>query len=123
MTLISLDSLVVVAPKPIRVMPNSLYIEPISSCNLRCKMCYTNVINGADRQMLDAATVLEFTRRFVAQAAGQVWVYWCGTGEVFLHRDFRVYRGRVDPDDSDQRHRAPAARVRLARTAGLLRLH
>jgi len=74
--------------KAIRIIRNSLYIEPISSCNLACRMCYANVINGADRRIREAGSVLDFTRRVLAQTDGQLWVYWCGTGEVFLHRDF-----------------------------------
>ena len=31
------------AMKDVRVIRNSLYIEPISSCNLHCRMCYANV--------------------------------------------------------------------------------
>jgi sulfatase maturation enzyme AslB (radical SAM superfamily) len=74
--------------KAIRVLPNSLYIEPISSCNLHCRMCYANVVNGEGRMVREAGQVLDFVRRVRATADGQVDVYWCGTGEVFLHRDF-----------------------------------
>jgi sulfatase maturation enzyme AslB (radical SAM superfamily) len=88
MSLITLEGLPSTSLKPIRFVRDSLYVEPISSCNLRCKMCYTNVVNGPDRTMLSADTVLEFTRRFVTETPRQVWLYWCGTGEVFLHRDF-----------------------------------
>src|SRR5258708_15351361 len=76
------------AVKDIRVIRNSLYIEPISSCNLHCRMCYANVINGEGRMIREAGQVLDFVRRVLATADGQVGVYWCGTGEVFLHRDF-----------------------------------
>jgi len=74
--------------KDIRVIRNSLYIEPISSCNLHCRMCYANVVNGEGRMIRAAGQVLDFVRRVVATADDQVGVYWCGTGEVFLHRDF-----------------------------------
>ncbi len=76
------------AAKPVRILPQSLYIEPVSACNLHCKMCYTNVINGPGRRVLDAEQVLAFARRFLAVTPPQVWVYWCGTGELFMHRDF-----------------------------------
>lgn len=76
------------AEKPIRILPKSLYIEPISACNLHCKMCYTNVINGPGRRVIEAEQVLNFVQRFLAITLPQVSVYWCGTGEVFLHRDF-----------------------------------
>ncbi len=88
MSLITLEGLPSTSVKPIRILRDSLYIEPISSCNLHCRMCYTNVVNGPDRQMLDQATILDFTRRVAARTPKQLWIYWCGTGEVFLHRDF-----------------------------------
>ena len=88
MSVITLEGLPNTAKKPIRFVRESLYVEPISSCNLACKMCYTNVINGENRRIIDQATVLDFTRRFVDATAKQVWLYWCGTGEVFLHREF-----------------------------------
>ena len=88
MSVITLEGLPNTAKKPIRFVRESLYVEPISSCNLACKMCYTNVINGENRRIIDQPTVLDFTRRFVDATPKQVWLYWCGTGEVFLHREF-----------------------------------
>lgn len=88
MSVITLEGLPGTVHKPIRVVRESLYVEPISSCNLACKMCYTNVVNGPDRRIVDQATVLDFTRRFVGANDHQIWLYWCGTGEVFLHREF-----------------------------------
>lgn len=76
------------ALKAVRVVRDSLYIEPISSCNLHCRMCYTNVVNGPERHISDAGHVLDFVRRVLSNLSSQLWVYWCGTGEVFLHRDF-----------------------------------
>src|SRR5262245_29209219 len=77
-----------VLDKPIRILSQSLYIEPTSVCNLHCKMCYTNVINGPDRRVVPAETMITFVRRFLEVTPTPVSVYWCGTGEVFLHRDF-----------------------------------
>jgi sulfatase maturation enzyme AslB (radical SAM superfamily) len=74
--------------KAIRAIRDSLYIEPISSCNLHCRMCYTNVVNGPNRQITEAGRVIDFVQRVLATQTSQLWVYWCGTGEVFLHRDF-----------------------------------
>jgi MoaA/NifB/PqqE/SkfB family radical SAM enzyme len=76
------------AEKSIRILSKSLYIEPTSACNLHCKMCYTNVINGPERRVIETNKVLNFVQRFLAITLPPVWVYWCGTGEVFLHRDF-----------------------------------
>jgi MoaA/NifB/PqqE/SkfB family radical SAM enzyme len=77
-----------VADKPIRRVVNELYIEPTSVCNLHCKMCYTNVINGAGRRVLAAEQILELFQRFFETTPPPVLVYWCGTGEVFMHKDF-----------------------------------
>ena len=77
-----------VAVKDIRVVRNSLYIEPISVCNLHCRMCYANVINGEGKLIRPANQILDFVRRVLAGADEQVSVYWCGTGEIFLHRDY-----------------------------------
>lgn len=74
--------------KAVRILPQSLYLEPISACNLHCRMCYTNVINGPNRKVVDADKLLNFVRRFLAETPPLVWIYWCGTGELFLHRDF-----------------------------------
>jgi MoaA/NifB/PqqE/SkfB family radical SAM enzyme len=77
--------------KPIRVWPQTLYVEPTSVCNLHCRMCYTNVINGANRRVVSRDTVLDFVDRYLSSAAPStlpVYLYWCGTGEIFLHPDF-----------------------------------
>lgn len=74
--------------KPVRRLSQFLYIEPTTVCNLHCKMCYTNVINGPDRKVVDADKVLDFIRRYAASVAAPLSIYWCGTGEVFLHKEF-----------------------------------
>lgn len=84
-----------IARKPVRVVRESLYIEPISSCNLKCKMCYTNVVNGPERTLVDPETIHDFVQRFLAVTPEQVWVYWCGTGEVFLQREFPAMVNRL----------------------------
>ena len=78
----------IVADKPVRRIANELYIEPTSACNLHCKMCYTNVINGAGRRVIPAEKILTLFERFLAATPPPVQVYWCGTGEAFMHRDF-----------------------------------
>jgi sulfatase maturation enzyme AslB (radical SAM superfamily) len=77
-----------VSLKLVRVQKQFLYIEPTSVCNLHCKMCYTNVINGAGRRVIAKDTILDFIHRFRAVAPPPVSIYWCGTGEVFLHPHF-----------------------------------
>ena len=72
--LISAESLLSAPVKAVRLMRDHLYIEPISSCNLKCKMCYANIINGPDRRMLDMDTVVSFVRRYMAVTPGKAWV-------------------------------------------------
>src|SRR5262249_50700480 len=67
--------------KPIHVWRQNLYIEPTSVCNLHCKMCYTNVINGAGRKVLPQDVILSFVDRFRAVTPPPIDIYWCGTGE------------------------------------------
>ena len=74
--------------KPVKVLPDQLFLEPASMCNLHCTMCYTNVINGSDRRMLSYEAVNDFVRRYVEATPPVVNVYWCGTGEAFMHQDF-----------------------------------
>mgnify|MGYP000199175652 FL=1 len=74
--------------KEVRILPQFLYIEPTSVCNLHCTMCYTNVINGPARRVLESEQILGFVRRFVASTPSPISLYWCGTGEVFLHPGF-----------------------------------
>jgi MoaA/NifB/PqqE/SkfB family radical SAM enzyme len=106
------------AAKSVRVLPQSLYIEPISACNLHCKMCYTNVINGPGRRLLDAEQVLTFARRFLAVTPPQVWVYWCGTGELFMHKDFPRMVNVLTAEYDDA-----AIRVTIQTNGTLRRLH
>jgi len=74
--------------KPIKTFPDHLYLEPTSVCNLKCTMCYTNVINGPDRRTLSYELVTDFVERYMDAVGPVVKVYWCGTGEAFLHKDF-----------------------------------
>ena len=81
--------------KPIRIDARQLYIEPISACNLHCRMCYTNVINGAGQRKVPPEKVLALVERFVAATPPPASVFWIGTGEVFMHRDFPAMVNRV----------------------------
>ena len=101
--LIPVENLLRPPSKPVRLMRDHLYIEPISSGNLKCKMCYANVINGADRRMLDMETVVSFAERWMDVTPGKNWALWCGTGEVFLHRDFPEMINRLHALYGDDR--------------------
>jgi sulfatase maturation enzyme AslB (radical SAM superfamily) len=76
------------AQKPLVIRPQLLYLEPISSCNLHCRMCYANIINGPDKRVVDADKLLDFVHRYLSVTTPPIDVYWCGTGEAFLHREF-----------------------------------
>ncbi|MDD5163456.1 MAG: radical SAM protein [Candidatus ainarchaeum sp.] len=74
--------------RAIKVSKKDLYIEPISSCNLQCRMCYSKVINGGDAKILSEKDILDFVERFYVFFKKKFNIYWCGTGEIFLHKDF-----------------------------------
>jgi MoaA/NifB/PqqE/SkfB family radical SAM enzyme len=67
---------------------SEIYIEPVSSCNLDCKLCYANTLNGADSTVLPASKILDFLRVYASFYGKAPYIYWCGTGEIFLHPDF-----------------------------------
>jgi molybdenum cofactor biosynthesis enzyme MoaA len=75
------------AEKQVQVLRDFLYVEPTSVCNLECRMCYTNVLNGPNRRVVEGGTILDFVGRFLAERASPVTLYWCGTGEIFMHRE------------------------------------
>ena len=51
-------------------------------------MCYSNIINGPAKRVVEADKIISFARRFLAASEELMTIYWCGTGEVFLHPDF-----------------------------------
>lgn len=81
--------------KPVKILSQHLYIEPISSCNLHCRMCYTNVVNGPSRRLLEAEPIVDFVLRYANVTAAPFSIYWCGTGEVMLHRSFPDMVNRI----------------------------
>ena len=58
-----------VALKPVRMLRQHLYIEPTSVCNLHCKMCCSNVINGAGRKVVSKETILDFAQMVFTNAS------------------------------------------------------
>jgi MoaA/NifB/PqqE/SkfB family radical SAM enzyme len=110
--------------KPIRLISRELYIEPISACNLHCKMCYTNVINGPERRVIDADRILSLARRFLEVTPPPIHIYWCGTGEVFMHRDFpRMVNDLLEHGDAiDQTIQTNGTLRRLHELTSLKRL-
>jgi MoaA/NifB/PqqE/SkfB family radical SAM enzyme len=66
---------------------NGIYIEPISACNLKCRLCYTNVVNNP-RQILAKDEIVDFVDRYIKFKKERFSIYWCGSGELFLHEDF-----------------------------------
>jgi len=49
-------------------------------------MCYARV--PKERLAIDAEQCLLFLDRFASSCEGDFEIYWCGTGEVFIHGDF-----------------------------------
>lgn len=72
----------------LRIDKREVYIEPVSSCNLTCKLCYANVINGKKSQFISKDDILSFVDEFYKFKNKRFKIYWCGTGEIFLHKDF-----------------------------------
>src|SRR5262249_2453639 len=59
-----------------------------------------------------------FPRRFLAVPPPQVWVYWCGTGELFMHKDFPRMVNALTAEYDDE-----AIRVTIQTNGTLRRLH
>jgi MoaA/NifB/PqqE/SkfB family radical SAM enzyme len=73
----------------IKFDPDYLYIKPITQCNLSCKMCYANVINGKNAIIIDKQKIIDIIDEFFKFRKNKKGtIYWCGSGEVFLHKDF-----------------------------------
>ncbi len=66
---------------------DSLYIEPISACNLRCQLCYAKTRSGKETKILPRETIDRFIKGFF-KIKGKLRIYWCGTGEIFLYPEF-----------------------------------
>ncbi|MCX6818271.1 MAG: radical SAM protein [Candidatus Aenigmarchaeota archaeon] len=74
--------------KRVVIERRGLYVEPISACNLKCRMCYSNVINGKGRKEISKDALVDFVGRFGRERRLGFGVFWCGTGEIFLHAKF-----------------------------------
>ncbi|HME56314.1 MAG TPA: radical SAM protein [Candidatus Lokiarchaeia archaeon] len=92
------------AIRNIDLYDNALYIEPVSACNLNCRMCYTNKVNGHNTKLLSKESIISFVERYERYFGHEKFTLsWCGTGEIFLYKDFtwlvnyfnQAYDGRV----------------------------
>jgi len=87
--------------RSIKPSRNTAYIEPIATCNLSCRMCYSKV--SRERPPISKEDCTSFVGRFAQFCDGNFELYWSGTGELFLHRDFpeiinvlsRQHTGRI----------------------------
>lgn len=79
-----------VAGRPVRVYRDSLYIEPVTGCNLRCKLCYSAYdIEQRSREIPRDQLVTLIAQFLDDPARGAAPdLFWCGTGEVFLYPRF-----------------------------------
>jgi len=87
--------------KKVRADRSFLYVEPVSACNLNCRLCYANTISGPARRLIPAETMLDFAGRFVAMSPSPVEILWCGTGEIFLHPGFPEVLNRLLGDHGE----------------------
>lgn len=69
---------------PKLIVPNELYIEPNSNCNLNCRMCYV----GKKDQRIPEEELESFISRFARYNHDNFSLYWCGGGEIFLYKPF-----------------------------------
>jgi len=75
--------------RPIEIITDELYIEPISSCNLKCRLCYANKINGRNAKIMQKEDILAFVGRYEEfYKHDHFTMAWCGTGEILLYKDF-----------------------------------
>jgi hypothetical protein len=69
---------------------HELYIDPVAVCNLDCRVCYTDrtpTTRLSTDDMLNFAVKQDaYERQYSSK--GLRLVYFCGTGEVFVLRDF-----------------------------------
>lgn len=71
-----------------KVNEKEIYIEPITDCNLKCKLCYANVVNGENARFINKKDIINFVDKFLKYKNSNIKIYWCGAGEIFLHREF-----------------------------------
>lgn len=77
---------------------SDVYIEPVSDCNMDCKLCYTKKRKGKYRKIIPKEQILDFIDRFAdfrfadwslrRNLERKIKPFWCGTGEIFMHEDF-----------------------------------
>lgn len=85
----------------ITISPGILYIEPVTSCNLRCKGCNTKQTQTRELTYLTADEILNFIDRYMAWIRrGHVEVFLCGTGEVFMHPELAELVRAITADNS-----------------------
>lgn len=92
------------AIRDIDLADSVLYIEPVSACNLNCRLCYASKFNGRNTKLLEREAIISFVERYEEYYGyDKFTISWCGTGEIFLYKDFtglvnyfnQIYDGRV----------------------------
>jgi len=77
------------AIRDIYLSEDTIYIEPVSACNLNCRLCYANKFSGLNSKILSKESIISFVDQFVSYYGHDKFtISWCGTGEIFMHKDF-----------------------------------
>lgn len=79
-----------VAGRPVRVYRDSLYLEPVTGCNLRCGLCYSAYDTAKQSRTIPRDQLMTLVAQFLDDPARgeSPDLFWCGTGEIFLYPRF-----------------------------------
>jgi pyruvate-formate lyase-activating enzyme len=79
-----------VAGRPVRVWRDSLYLEPVTGCNLRCGLCYSAYDTEKRSRTIPRDQLMALVAQFLDDPARgeSPDLFWCGTGEIFLYPRF-----------------------------------
>lgn len=88
-------------PAPLRraivVKTDSLYVEPVTGCNLRCGLCYSAYDTLKNSRIVPRERLMELVAQFLeAPGRGESpELYWCGTGEIFFYPRFTAVLNEI----------------------------
>ena len=69
--------------KPRIINDATLFIEPVSFCNLKCNLCYVNI--DRERTIIPKEIIVQFVNDYHELVQKALRIIWCGAGEIFMH--------------------------------------